>query len=180
MASADPLIVTLTLDPASTDRFNALRREHFPPRRNVLDAHLTLFHHLPGDRIDEVKQQLDDACETTPPLQLTAVGPFSLGKGVAIRIAGDGLKPLRASLLDTFLEHFPDDVTRQDRGGFRPHVTVQNKVSPEEARALLASLESTWAEIPVSGDGLSLWWYRGGPWEPAGRFAFRGRTDRRG
>ena len=45
-----PLILTLKLDQASFTRLDALRQAHFPPERNWLSAHLTLFHHLPGDQ----------------------------------------------------------------------------------------------------------------------------------
>src|SRR6476620_6311918 len=44
-----PLIVTALLDEVAQERFDRLRREHFPPERNHLAAHLTLFHHLPDD-----------------------------------------------------------------------------------------------------------------------------------
>lgn len=45
-----PLIVTLALDEQAQARFDALRSRHFPPDRNVLDAHVTLFHALPGEQ----------------------------------------------------------------------------------------------------------------------------------
>ena len=44
-----PLIVTALLDEAAQERFDRLRREHFPPERSHLAAHLTLFHHLPDE-----------------------------------------------------------------------------------------------------------------------------------
>jgi hypothetical protein len=56
-------------------------------------------------------------------------------------------------------------------------VTVQNKVSPEEARATLATLQARFTAWEVRGEGLLLWHYRGGPWEEAGRFPFRGATE---
>jgi 2'-5' RNA ligase len=62
----------------------------------------------------------------------------------------------------------------QDRQGFRPHVTVQNKVSPEEARTLNEQLRASFSPFEVGGEGLSLWRYLGGPWEPTGRYSFGG------
>jgi hypothetical protein len=60
-----PLIVTALLDEAAQERFDRLRREHFPPERNHLAAHLTLFHRLPDD--PEVDRALAvEACR--PPL----------------------------------------------------------------------------------------------------------------
>jgi hypothetical protein len=44
-----PLILTLKMDRESFSRFEGLRQAHFPPHRNFIPAHLTLFHHLPGD-----------------------------------------------------------------------------------------------------------------------------------
>ena len=43
-----PLILTLALDGATFAPLDALRRPHFPPERNLVPAHLTLFHALPG------------------------------------------------------------------------------------------------------------------------------------
>mgnify|MGYP004351873915 CR=1 FL=1 len=45
--SDSPLILTAQL-PADLHRWaTALRTEHFPPERNYLEAHVTLFHALP-------------------------------------------------------------------------------------------------------------------------------------
>jgi hypothetical protein len=51
LSAADPLILTLGLDRASFERFEALRRAHFPPALNRVPAHVTLFHHLPGEAL---------------------------------------------------------------------------------------------------------------------------------
>ena len=57
---------------------------------------------------------------------------------------------------------------------WRPHVTVQNKVTPELARALQKELQATFAPFEVEGVGLSLWRYLGGPWEQLAVYSFRG------
>ena len=41
--AVDPLIVTAQLDARAAAALGALRRRHFPPGRNDLAAHLTLF-----------------------------------------------------------------------------------------------------------------------------------------
>ncbi len=46
---SDPLIVTARFDPIAASLFQRLRDAHFPPARNIVPAHCTLFHHLPGD-----------------------------------------------------------------------------------------------------------------------------------
>jgi hypothetical protein len=49
-----PLLLILILDDAAQERFDALWRVHFPADRNFLSAHVTAFHALPGDLLDEV------------------------------------------------------------------------------------------------------------------------------
>ncbi len=52
------MVVTALFGRQDQAWFNALRREHYPPERNMLDAHLTLFHHLPPSVNDELKHRL--------------------------------------------------------------------------------------------------------------------------
>lgn len=44
-------ILTAELDADSFDWLDRLRRDHFPPERNLLRAHLTLFHRLSCEQI---------------------------------------------------------------------------------------------------------------------------------
>ena len=53
----------------------------------------------------------------------------------------------------------------QDSGGWRPHVTIQNKVSAKTARALAEELERNFAPAPLAIRGLALHRYLDGPWE---------------
>ena len=45
---AAPLILTAELPPDLHRWATELRRAHFPPERNLLEAHVTLFHALPA------------------------------------------------------------------------------------------------------------------------------------
>ena len=54
-----PFILTLQLDAESFARFNALRQQYFPPSRNYLEAHLTLFHALPAQNETQIRADLD-------------------------------------------------------------------------------------------------------------------------
>ena len=174
MTDDRPLIVTLWMEEAAAERLDAMRRRHFPAERNVLRAHLTLFHALPGGRLGEVLEEVERVCGETGPLGLRAAGLMSLGKGVAVRVEeegdGAGLKGVRARLA----EAFAGGLTRQDAGGFRPHVTIQNKVTPERARATLSVLRGKWEGFVFRGEGLEVWRYDGGPWEAAARYRFTG------
>jgi 2'-5' RNA ligase len=169
-AAYAPLIVTLAFDDASFAHFDALRRRHFPAERNVIPAHLTLFHHLPGEREPEIAERLREIAREAPPLTLQVTGLRSLGRGVAFALASEALSALRARLA----RDWADGLTPQDRQNFRAHVTIQNKVSSQAARALHATLQAGFAPFSVQATGLLLWRYRGGPWEAAGTFPFGG------
>ena len=55
----------------------------------------------------------------------------------------------------------------------RPHVTIQNKVPPRQARALIAELERDFRPRPLGIAGLALHRYLGGPWESLANYKFR-------
>ncbi|HEX8289500.1 MAG TPA: 2'-5' RNA ligase family protein [Pyrinomonadaceae bacterium] len=93
-----PLILTLKLDAASFQFFESLRREHFPPERNFLAAHVTLFHHLPGENFKHIERNLTEISSETKSFPLEFSGWRSLGKGVAMKIESAELLKLRANL----------------------------------------------------------------------------------
>ncbi|WP_308916333.1 2'-5' RNA ligase family protein [Jannaschia sp. LMIT008] len=165
----DPLIATLRLDEANATRFDRLRRRHFPPERNRIPAHVTLFNQLPGDREDRVRARLRDVAALTPVLPFTATEVMALSnRGAAYRLDVPGFDALRNRIGAGF------DLIPQDRGRRRPHVTVQNKVDPETAAATLAELRDGFAPFTGRAMGLDLWYYRGGPWERCATHAFAG------
>ena len=145
-----------------------MRTAHFPPERNVLAAHLTLFHHLPPAVLPELKRRLSAATRGVPPPLARAAGLIDLGRGVAVRIESAGLEAVRAELAAAFASL----LTPQDRAGWRPHVTIQNKVAPAAAKATLALLRAGFEPRPVRIAGLAAWYYRGGPWEAISRHMF--------
>ena len=155
-----PIIVTAVIGRRDQAWLDAQRRAHFPLERNLLPAHLTMFHHLPPSLADEVRQRLGDlAREGAPPARIA--GLISLGRGVAYRIDSAELEDHRAWLADCWA----DVLTPQDRAPWRPHVTIQNKVEPAEARALLDRLKRDFRPVPLQIAGFASWYYRGGPWE---------------
>jgi hypothetical protein len=163
-----PLILTLRLDAASQARFDAERMAHFPPERNFLAAHLTVFHHLPGEAADGIARTLRAVCARQPGFALEVQDLWMMGRGVAYRLRSPDLSRLHAGLA----EAWRDWLTPQDRQRLQPHVTIQNKVPADQARALHHRLRAGFAPFAVEGRGLLLWHYRGGPWDPAGTFAF--------
>jgi 2'-5' RNA ligase len=150
------------MDERSQEHFDRLRERHFPPERNYLRAHLTLFHQLPGDREAEISAELREFCQDREPFTLAATGLRFLGRGVAYELSSPELLALRRELARSWEPW----LSAQDRQGFKPHITVQNKVSPERARALQEELQASFTPFEIRGVGLSLWRYVGGPWEP--------------
>ena len=146
--------------------FERLRRQHYPAALNQIGAHLTLFHKLPPQ--EQIVERVHRAAHR-PAFSLRVTGLRSLGRGVAFNLAADELMRLHAELS----EQFEPSLTAQDRQRFWPHVVVQNKTTPEAARALLADLQGTFVPFTVEACGLTLWNYLGGPWERVGFFNFR-------
>ena len=138
MADPAPIIVTALFGGEDQAAFDRLRTTYFPPERNYLAAHLTMFHHLPPAILPELKQRLTAATRGVPPPLAEAAGLLNLGRGVAVRIVSEELAAVRADLAEAFAPL----LMPQDRAGWRPHVTVQNKVTPAEARATLAALQA--------------------------------------
>ena len=165
-----PLILTAAFDAPAFERFQTLRRAHFPPERNLVPAHLTLFHALPPSQAADIAERCRMLTRGDPPIAARATGLFNLGKGVAYRIEAPGLATLRAELAEAWLPL----LTQQDRAGFHPHVTIMNKAEPAAAKTLLEAMRATFAPFAFTIAGLDLWRYRGGPWEVAGSWRFRG------
>ena len=165
-----PLILTLALEDAAQARFDALRAEHFPPERNQVPAHVTLFHALPGAEHPAVTAELARISAATAPFALRVSGLRSLGRGVAYALEGVDLVRIRGALARAWASW----LSAQDRQSYRPHLTIQNKAAPEAARALLAALQPGFTPFDVGATGLRLWHYRRGPWDEAGRFTFAG------
>ncbi len=163
-----PLILTLGFHPDDQARFDALRQMHFPTERNLIPAHLTLFHHLPGAEAAAATDSLAVTARAQPGFPVSVDGLRSLGRGVAYSLASPALLQLRAGLA----RHWHDHLTPQDRQGWRPHVTVQNKASPTDAAALLTAMRAEFTPFTVRAEGLLLWRYLGGPWALERRFAF--------
>ena len=166
---AAPVIVTLAMEDGARGRFQALRDAHFPSALNRVPAHLTLFHHLPSDAPDVIDDVLSRAC-ARPAFTLEVRPPRSIGRGVAFDCEGEALHALRRSIA----EAFTDELTRQDAQGFRPHVTVQNKVTPDVAKATLAAVADRYEPWSFEALGLIAWDYLGGPWRHRATYPFEG------
>ena len=163
-----PLILTLRFDERSFAFFDEQRRRYFPRARNFIPAHLTLFHALPGKHLALIQHDIEARALREHPFPLDVKGLRSLGRAVAYTLEAAELAQLRRDLA----LQWNDWLTPQDRQNHRPHVTVQNKVDPTQARALLEELSEGFRTFQAEAVGLDLWWYRGGLWESVRTFAF--------
>lgn len=164
------LIITAELPEDLQSRANQLRREHFPPERNFLDAHVTLFHALPPSAEGEVKDCLAALARANPPVPARLAGVMKLGKGTALKLESPAMLALR----DDLAERFHGLLTPQDEHRPQLHVTIQNKVSIEAAKALQAQLAVQVIPRDFAFRGLELHAYKGGPWDCIQRWRFRG------
>ena len=146
-----------------------LRQRNFPPERNRLPAHLTMFHAIPPSAEQELRRILQGFA-TFPPPRAWIAGLMNLGGGVAFRIASEELDAIRAEIA----ERLHGLLTAQDSAGWSAHVTIQNKVLPRDARALMMTIGDRYDRKPLDLPALGLHRYLGGPWERLRTFPFRG------
>ena len=164
-----PIIVTALFGDGDNGWLQELRRAHYPPERNQVPAHLTLFRQLPPSLEAELSDRLAAAVASPPPRAAIA-RVIDLGEGTALAVESEVLEAIRADLADAF----HGLLTPQDLSPWRPHITVQNKVSPREARALQQRLRAGFEPRPLAIRALASWRYLGGPWEPLKTHSFRG------
>ena len=163
-----PIIVTATFGDGDNGWLQALRRAHYPPERNQVPAHLTLFHHLSPGIEAELGRRLA-AATAAPPPKAEIAGVIDLGQGTALRVESEALEAIRAELAAAF----HGLLIPQDQAPWRPHVTIQNKVEPRAAKALQRQLRASVTPRPLAIRGLTSWRYLGGPWAELKTHPFR-------
>lgn len=166
--SAAPIVVTALFGPGDDGWLQELRRTHYPPERNRVPAHLTLFRHLPPSAETELAARLA-AVTGAPPPPAAIVGILDLGEGTALRIDSPALVQIR----ETLAEALHGLLIPQDQAPWRAHITVQNKVAPREARRLQQRLRAAFTPRPLAIRALASWRYRDGLWEPLRTNPFR-------
>lgn len=164
-------IVTLSVEKQAQLWFEQQRQQYYPPALNRIPAHLSLFHALPGDAATRHALLGAASAQTVFPLRM--VGVRSMGRGVMYAFESPELMRLHRGLA----EQFRSFLTPQDKQPLRPHVVVQNKVEPAEAKALLAQLQAGFETREVQATGLDWWEYQGGPWRLLEQFAFAPHGD---
>jgi 2'-5' RNA ligase len=159
-------IITLQMEEAYQTHFNALRELYFPAHANYLDAHITLFHHLPLGE-PGITATLKDLTQRGP-LILTVAGIVNFGKGVAYTLVADELQILHQQLQQAF----DPWLIKQDRQPLRPHITVQNKVTAFKAQNVHEALLHDFVPYEIRAIGLQTWRYLHGPWKALATYPF--------
>jgi hypothetical protein len=152
-------------------RANALRTAHYPPERNHLAAHVTLFHSFAPSLRAELPRELARCAADYAPPSAQIDGLMDLSGGTALAVRSPGMLAVRAEIA----ERLYTMLTAQDRGEKRLHITVQNKVERKAAKALQAELATLLERRPFRFTGLGLHIYLGPHWEQVGVWKFRGR-----
>jgi hypothetical protein len=165
---AGSLILTAELAHGDFSWLEGLRRAHYPPERNYVPVHLTMLHALPPSVEAELRARLGRIVRRKPPAASIA-GLMDLGGGVAFRVVSSDLDAIR----DDLAKELHGMLGAQDSGGWRPHITIQNKVAPKVARALKDQLERTFQSRPLGITGLAIQRYLDGPWERLVAYSFR-------
>ncbi len=160
MKTSKPLILTAQIADDDLELFDRLRKAHFPPDRNMLRAHLTMFYRLPGEYEGRILGDLADVAGKLDTITADVTGLRHLGAGVAFSITSPSLQEVRERLKVKFMSWLGS----QDMQKWQPHVTVQNKASKAKADALYRALTESFSPYKLEILGLDLWEYLGGPW----------------
>ncbi|QDK32106.1 2'-5' RNA ligase family protein [Sphingomonas sp. IC081] len=164
-----PLLVTAELPADVLGWADGLRRAHYPPERNRLRAHVTLFHALPPSVEAELIAILGELARSAPPPARIS-GLMKLERGTALAVHSPAMEDLHARIAD----RMHGLLTVQDSRPLRLHVTVQNKVSSAQAQALQARLQAELAPVSFRFRGFGLYAWEEGLWREIRIVKFRG------
>lgn len=166
-----PIILTAMMGPEDQSFFNKLRTAYFPPERNYLDAHITLFHHLPPAHWREIKRHIIEITRAYEAPYAHTDKLLNLGRGVAFHVDSPELMAVRSMIAQSL----SGLLIPQDQAKPRLHVTVQNKVSGRIAKETLDLLTAEFEAFELDIIGISAFHYMGGPWEKIGHWRFQGK-----
>lgn len=169
-ADGKPLLVTAEMPKDILAWADGLRRAYFPPERNRLRAHVTLFHALPPSSEGEVRRTLAELSKEAEPPPARIDSLMNLGRGTALAVHCPDVVALHSEMQD----RFHGLMTPQDSQKLRLHITIQNKVTGDEAKALQAQLGPSLEPVEFRFHGLGLYAYEDGLWRFMHEYPFRG------
>ncbi|MDG2005271.1 MAG: 2'-5' RNA ligase family protein [Novosphingobium sp.] len=164
-----PLLVTAELPADILEWSDSLRRAHYPPERNRLQAHVTLFHGLPPSARAEVHDLLIATAGEAKSPEACISGVMDLGRGTALAIDSCGMIELHERLA----ESLHGLIQQKDARELRLHITVQNKVERSQAKALQAELAATFRSQGFRFRGFGFYGWDGILWNFERLYSFR-------
>ncbi len=164
-----PIIITAMMGAEDQSFFTQLRKAYYPLERNYLDAHITLFHHLPPGYWMEIKRHIVELTKEYEAPYAHVERILHLDKGVAFYIDSPEMLAIRSMIAERLIGL----LIPQDQVQPRLHVTIQNKVSARESKQLFETLNDDFEPFPIDLIGIEAFYYRGGPWEKIGHWRFR-------
>lgn len=157
-------------DEETSGRLERLRQRFFPPERNVVPAHLCLFHALPSEQDRLLVELFDGEAQRFPTIPLVFSSILPMGAGFGLSVDAPRLLTLHRRLATACSPW----LTPQDRQPFRLHVTLMNKAKRNDARQALAEFQAEFEPWGGMGDSIEVWAYLGGPWKPLARYPLSG------
>ncbi len=154
-----PIIVTAHAAPGDMAYFDQMRRKHFPPHRNFLNAHITLFHHLPGRVFGEASSLAQEVVAQTQPFTRKFLASGIWAVASPSRSGALNWKPC-APTFSKPLARGPAAGSTEVQTAYHCPEQGGEGVRGYSLRALRAGLEPRHITIL----GIDLWDYLGGPW----------------
>lgn len=150
------------MDDAAYWHFEAVRQQYFPPEKNRMEAHITLFHCLPGEEKAAILRDMEQAAAGYAPFDIPVSDVMRLKRGAAYQLESERLQALYATLFAKWAGWLNPET--RDRP-FIPHITVQNKVEPEEAAKTYETLRQDFTPRTLTATGLDMWELINGKWQ---------------
>ncbi|XXG99438.1 hypothetical protein Hte_005777 [Hypoxylon texense] len=167
-------VLTLQTDATHHQAICALRKRYYPPALLRVAAHISLFRALPNSALPSLRADIAAAAGRTASFGIRAVGPpLRMGRG-GVGVSVVGLEPVDG-IVRELQGKWRGVLSRQDRGAFRGHYTLMNKVDdPERVEKCIEEVRQELQPhgLPGMALGLSLWRYDKGWWRHERDFAF--------
>ena len=155
---ANTLIITVRIEDPAQSFFDEKRNAYFPRHCNYVPAHLTFFHAAPNNIsfIDSLKEA---ANQPENMLEANAVMPFE--NGMAYAVQNEHLQALHADLQEKFI----DQLSGKDKKIWKPHITIQNKVTAFKALKTYKELSGNFKPYSFKAEGFNGYVYAKQKWE---------------
>ncbi|KAK3938061.1 hypothetical protein QBC46DRAFT_391063 [Diplogelasinospora grovesii] len=164
-------VLTLHLDDEMDSAVSALRAKYFPAERLKVAAHICLFRALPGSLLAEIRDDIFEEARHMSSFTIRTGEPFRMGNnGVGLSVSGLG--PVEG-VTRHLQKKWCKVLSQQDRGRFRGHFTIMNKVHDKEiVEKCLQEVRDEFPSCEGTVQAFCLWRYDHGYWKDAELFRF--------